>query len=254
MPQQSSDNIPLYNTKYNTYSREVYDSPMLDHHIQRQIVSTLKSSDALTFSELKSDTIDNKLFTYHLKATMREKFVEKMNDGKYQLTPTGRKLWKRMAESPDEISLRAHSVLYLVVHHEANGWLLYRRKTHPLKDHVGFMHATPNVSLRADESASKELLSNTGLRGSFQVVGSGFFRTYTGSVVDSFTNFTLLLCEDAHGTLKIHDENADYFWVEKIGTSIPRLLPNMPALLEALSEGYYPFFLDMSVSTSSGGE
>jgi hypothetical protein len=217
---------------------------MLDHHIQRAIVTKLKSSDSLSFTELKDSELDNKLFTYHLKATIRGKFVIKTVDGRYQLTPAGEKLWRRMSESPEKISLRAFCVLYLVVHHAKFGWLLYKRKTHPLKDKVGFMHAIPESGLHVTDRASNELASKTGLNGTFNVIGSGFFRTTVDGTVDGYINFTILLCEDSIGTLTPTDNAADYFWSEQINTTDQELLPNMPILLESIADGNYPFFID----------
>jgi hypothetical protein len=154
-----------------------------------------------------------------------------------------------MSESAETISLRAFSVLYLAVHHKENGWLLYRRNTHPLKNHIGFMHAVPDVLFPTEKRASAELLTKTGLVGDFQVIGSGFFRTYSGDTIDSFTNFTILLCENPEGELEQADDNADYYWVDVISKTMPNLLPNMPVLLEAIASGHYPFFVDESVST-----
>lgn len=222
---------------------------MLDHHIQRAIVTKLKSSDSLSFTELKDDDLDNKLFTYHLKATIREKFVEKTEDGRYQLTSAGEKLWRRMSETPEKISMRAFSVLYLVVHHAKFGWLLYKRKTHPLKDKVGFMHAIPESGLHVADRASNELASKTGLKGTFNVIGSGFFRTMVEGMTYGYNNFTILLCEDSTGTLSPTDDAADYFWSKQINATDQELLPNMPTLLGAIADGNYPFFIDEIVGT-----
>jgi ADP-ribose pyrophosphatase YjhB (NUDIX family) len=223
---------------------------MLDHHIQRQIVTRLKSADALSFTDLKPDELDNKLFTYHLKATVREQFVEKTPDGYYRLTPAGQKLWKRMSEGPQVVSLRAFSVLYIAVHHAKHGWLLYRRHNHPLKNKIGFMHALPNSDKTAMERAEEELLAKTGLHGTCTVIGSGFFRTVNDTSLESFVNFTMLLCEDAEGELEAHDTDAEYFWSRTLSIVEPDILPNMPALIEAMSTGMYPFYIDKLVSSS----
>lgn len=50
---------------------------MLTHHIQHAIIQKLVTNDGLTFSDLKPDDIDNKLFTYHLKITIREGLQKK---------------------------------------------------------------------------------------------------------------------------------------------------------------------------------
>jgi hypothetical protein len=112
------------------------------------------------------------------------------------------------------------------------------------------MHAVPDVAVKTEQRATDELLAKTGLTADFQVIGSGFFRTFTNSTVDSFTNFTMLLSENAHGELTQLDEHADYFWADVVSNTLPNLLPNMPSLLEAIASGIYPFFLDEKVMTS----
>lgn len=220
---------------------------MLSHHIQREIVSLLATSDSLSFSELKPGVLDNKLFTYHLKIVVHEGFVDKTAEGKYQLTPSGQKLWRRMHEKPSEIALRPYSVLFLIIRSATEGWLLYKRKTHPVKDRVAFMHATPVASKSITDSATQETKIKTGLICKFSVIGSGFFHTYNNGNLDGFNNFTLLLCEDVKGALTPNDESADYFWVKEPDFSAPDMLPNMKILARKYFENDFPFFIDESV-------
>src|SRR5690606_40319316 len=52
----------------------------------------------------------------------------------------------------------------------------------------------------------------TGLDATFTALGSGFFRVFEDDKLESFTNFTLLVCEDVQGELHSDDELAEYFW------------------------------------------
>ena len=221
---------------------------MLSHHLQQSIVETLSTRDELSFSELKPDEVDNKLFTYHLKIVIREGFVEKTNKGHYRLTPTGQKLWRRMREKPEVISIRAFSILFLVVRRSDGAWLLYKRNTHPLKDKVGFMHVVPKASEQVNETATREVYERTGLTCSFSVAGCGFFHTYHDDNIDGFTNFTLMLCDVPFGQLTPNDRSADYFWVSRPDFSAPDMLPNMKLLVDALGSDSLPFFMDETVS------
>ena len=248
LARQSKDTIPLQVDKYKVTL--VYDTTMLDHHIQRAIVMKLKSAESLSFSDLKPDELDNKLFTYHLKIAIREGFVEKTDVGTYKLTSAGKKLWKRMSDSPEKISERAYSVLFLIIRDSTDRWLLYRRKTHPVLGKTAFMHATPHADMSIPESATYDTKAKTGLRCSFKVIGSGFFRTYDSEQLVNFTNFTLLLSTDPQGTLTQQDEFADYFWAEDPDFSSPDMLPNMQILYEYYSKGSYPFFIDKALNIS----
>jgi hypothetical protein len=88
------------------------------------------------------------------------------------------------------------------------------------------------------------LEQKTGLRGSFSVVGSGFFHSIdtTGNII-SFVNFTALECRRPSGTLQNLDETADYFWAKDIVDN-GELLPNMQALLAAIAAPDRPFFIE----------
>jgi hypothetical protein len=211
---------------------------MLDHHLQRSIVYRLALSRELHFSELKPDTIDNKLFTYHLHKVEKAGFVRKDDNGLYSLTPEGRRLGIRVLQSQQALIDQPESVLFLVIRRKADqAWLFYRRKVHPLIGRGGFMHTTPNAIEDSTQTAQKACKKITGLDCTFDVLGGGYFRVYTGDELESFTHFTLLVCEDAKGELVQDDEYADYYWEQQPDFAHPAMLPNMPTLADLYGAG-----------------
>ncbi len=227
---------------------------MLDHHIQRAIVYRLALKPSVRFSELKPDAIENKLFTYHLKKVIVAGLVSKNPDGKYELTPEGRLLGVHVLERTEAIVDRAYSVLFLVIRRKTDGaWLLYRRGSHPLYGRAGFMHAIPNAQETSLETAARFCQEKTGLKASFSMLGSGFFRIFENGNLESFTNFTLLVGEDAEGTLAGNDTLADYYWTDRIDLNDAALLPNMPTLIE-LYEAGEPFFVEKTLHIQLSGQ
>lgn len=221
---------------------------MLDHHIQRSIVYKLALHEGLRFSELKAPDLENKLFDYHLKKVVASGYVEKSKTGTYQLTPEGRRLGVHVLQNTQALVDRAYSVLFLAVRRALDGaWLLYKRKNHPLIGNVGFMHATPNSEETILETAQRECYERTGLIAEFSVLGSGYFRIFRASKLESFTHFTLLTCNDASGALAQNDPHAEYFWVDTIDTLQQDLLPTMPVLLEKYAAGE-PFFIEQLIT------
>lgn len=220
---------------------------MLDHHVQRGIVYRLALEDNLRFSDLKPDTVENKLFTYHLKKVVAAGYVSKSDDGLYHLTAEGRRLGIRVLSSPQTLTDRAHSVLFLVIRRRSdNAWLLYKRKTQPLIGRVGFMHVTPSADQPVSETAASLCKERTGLDCEFTALGGGYFRTYRSDELESFTHFTLLLCEDARGELiQGNSDYAEYFWQADPDFTSADMLPNMPQLVEAYSAGK-PFFIEQA--------
>lgn len=217
---------------------------MLDHHIQRSLVYKLALSSGLRFSELKPTDIENKLFDYHLKKVLQAGYVAKQEDGSYALTSEGRRLGVHVLDNVQALVDRAYSVLFLVIRRKTDGaWLLYKRKAHPLMGKIGFMHATPNSSELVTEIAHNICKEKTGLDCEFTPLGSGYFRVFNQGQLESFTHFTLLVCEDAQGELRQEDSLAEYTWFEAIDPEEKNLLPNMPTLLD-LYQAQKPFFVD----------
>lgn len=206
---------------------------MLDHHIGKSIVYQLAFADSLRFSELQPDDIDSKLFTYHLKKVITEGYVTKTLEGRYTLTPEGRRVGKGALKQQSRLIDRAYSVLLLAIRRKHDGaWLLYKRHTHPLLGMAGFMHVQPVAYTDSVQIAVQECQIKTGLTGEFTVKGSGYFRVYRDDTLESFTHFTLLTCDDIQGELTADNELAEYYWDTSPDFSAEGMLPNMQLLGE----------------------
>jgi len=222
---------------------------MLDHHIQRAIIYRLAFTPGLRFSELKPDELENKLFTYHLKKVLAEGLVAKSETGIYTLSPEGRRVSTgALDKEQDLIVERAHSVLFLVIRRKCDGaWLFYKRGTHPMLGFSGFMHCNPNAQEFVTETARTECHKKTGLSGTFQALGSGYFRIYDSGFLESFTNFTLLYCDNIQGTLNPSDPKAEYEWVIDPDFSAEDMFPGTKLLKERY-ETKQSFFVDETFS------
>lgn len=218
---------------------------MLDHHLQRAIIYRLAFSEGLRFSELKPDTLENKLFDYHLKKVVSAGYVLKAVSGLYTLTPKGRRLGIRALDKQQALADQAESVLFLIIRRASDGaWLFYKRGTHPMLGYSGFMHASPNANEDLGTSAQKVCLQKTGLNGIFTTLGGGYSRIFdaTGEL-QSFTNFTLLFCDDIAGELSGEDTFADYRWELSPDFSSDKLFPSTVMLHELYLAGK-PFFVE----------
>ena len=221
---------------------------MLEHHLQREIIYRLALTESLRFSELQPSGIENKLFNYHLKKVMTAKYVVKNRDWLYTLSPAGRQLGLRLTKITVTGIDQPHSILFLVVRRRVDqAWLLYKRGAHPLKDMVGFMHAVPESEKSTEETAANVLNQKTGLIGTFKVLGGGYFRIINSEGnLESFTHFTLLICDNAVGTLRQTHDHADYQWFQDPDFTSRDMLPNMPYLVEEYQIGR-PFFLEKTL-------
>ncbi len=219
---------------------------MLDHHLQRSIVYQLAFEEQVRFSDLKPDGLDNKVFSYHLKKTLDTGLVAKGEDGTYSLTPAGRRFSTGARDKSQALIVeRAHSVLFLVIRRQSDGaWLLYERKTHPMRGYKGFIHANPIAGTSVEESARTQILDRTGLSGTFTALGGGYFTVSRGETIESFTNFTLLYCDDIQGDLAENDPKASYFWSDSIQID-SSYFPASQTLLDCYL-AKQPFFVQQS--------
>lgn len=219
---------------------------MIKHHIQKTIIYRLAFNDKSRFTDLKPDSIENKLFDYHLKITISDGFVQKDDAGLYSLTPKGRRLGPKVYQ--DQLSQldKADSVLFLVVRRQSDkAWLLYKRLTHPLINKVGFMHTNPTALENAKDTAKKFCLDKVGIKADFEYLGAGYFRVFDNHELESFTNFTLLVCDSAEGEVANNSDAAEYSWIKDPDFNGPDMLPNMPKLVELYEKGE-TFFIEMS--------
>ncbi len=223
---------------------------MLEHHIQKTIVDTLTQSESgARFADLKPEGIENKLFDYHLKILIRDSLVVKNEDGLYALTPEGRRMWRRTTENRRWFAEAAYSVVFCVVRRKSdNAWLLAHRKRHPLINKAGFIHTVPRVDMELSDSVPKDIQGKTGLTGTFQHLGEGYLRMFKDGELESFTHFSLMVCEDAEGELVTEDADALYSWEAQPNFDDPVMVPNMRHLADLYEQGQ-PFFTEKTIQS-----
>lgn len=205
---------------------------MLDHFIQRDIIYKLSFADSLRFSELKPDQIENKLFSYHLKKVVSSNLIEKLDDGSYRLTKTGRRVSTGVKDKAQAlVTERPYSVLFLVIRRKIDGaWLIYKRPIHPMKGYQGFMHCNPSQLVDSESVAKQQCKLKTGLDCNFKVLGGGYFRIFDDEGLESFTHFSLLYCDEAVNELT---NTSDYAWEIAPDFNSKSFFPSTPALYSA---------------------
>jgi hypothetical protein len=217
---------------------------MLEHHLQKEILSSLVIRDSARFAELKPKEIDGNIFTYHLHQLIKQKYVVKTEDGRYQLTSTGKRLGITSQLNAQELLEEAHPVLFLVVR-DGNRWLVRRRLAHPTYGMFGFVHGEPLLRQDVCRTAAEVLRDRTGLEATFKPRGSGYIRIFKDTEQESFTQFTLLEAHDISGELIPKMRNGENVWVEDPDFTAPEMLPSMADLAAKLAEPGEFFFADL---------
>jgi len=215
---------------------------MQDHHIQKDILYKLITSDGARFSELRPKNVDSNVITYHLKQLMAQKLITKADDGRYTLTELGKVKGINITLSKKELLEQAHSIILMVLR-DGDKWLLRKRKAQPMYDKIGFVHSEPIASTPVIETAKNEFLCRTGLTADFSPRGFGYIRLMRGDNLESFVHFTLLEAKTYSGKLQEHARNGENLWIENPDFQSSEMIPSMQSFVNQLdSPGI--FYLD----------
>ncbi len=216
---------------------------MLEHHIQKDILKKLVRHEAARFADLKPPTIEGNIFTYHLQQLIKQKYVEKGEDGKYHLTSSGKAVGINSDLSAQEMLEQAHSILLIVVR-DGDRWLLRKRLAQPAYGLVGFVHGEPTLRETVCETAERILTLRTGLLGSCAPVGTGYIRIFKNKQMESFTHFTMLEAKNISGEVTQVHRTGENIWYNAPDFSDAAMLPSMADLVKKLDEPGF-FFAEL---------
>ena len=85
----------------------------------------------MRYTDLKDPAMESSLFMYHLRELIKQKLVEKTEDGKYQLTGKGAELAQLYSSEVGNIRLGPLTYSLIFLRSKNGRWLVARRKKHP---------------------------------------------------------------------------------------------------------------------------
>src|SRR3989337_739702 len=143
------------------------------HDFQISILRELLFKPQARFRDLKKVDITNDHFTFHLKQLEKEGLVAKTN-GRYSLSDEGKEFANRM--DTDALVLERQAKLGVSVHAERliNGqrqFLVHHRLKEPFYGWWGFNTGKIRWGENPEDTAKRELLEETGLRGEISLKG-----------------------------------------------------------------------------------
>lgn len=132
------------------------------HWIEKYILKELIFRGHARFADLKPARVESNLFLYHLKNLIREKYVEKTDDG-YKLSSDGLRFASFYSYDQDSIRLQP-KIIKAVVCYDGEKVLVHRRGREPFKGKISLVNGKlhfgePSIL----ESARRELKEKTGL-------------------------------------------------------------------------------------------
>lgn len=133
-----------------------------DHHIQADIFAKLRHNPTQRFKELKNPALESSQFMYHLRELMKQKLVEKTEDGYYKLAPKGVGLAQHFSSALGNLNEAPLSYTLIFLKTKTDKWFVLRRRKQP---HIGKL-ACISGKIRMDETlqqaVERELIAFTG--------------------------------------------------------------------------------------------
>jgi len=218
---------------------------MLEHHIQKDILKQLVHAPEARFADLKPDSVEGNVFTYHLQQLIKAGLVEKTDDGRYHLTAAGKQEGIASELTKSEARRQAHAIFLVHVRDTEGRWLLRKRMVHPSYGKVGFIHGEPKAGEPVIETASKRLQQKAGLHAELRIAGSGYITINHGDELESYVAFTLLTGIVSARELIESDSTGENFWATDPDFSSDEFVPSMHDLV-AQPASEQPFFAELT--------
>lgn len=106
---------------------------MIDHHIQKHIISVLIHQKFARFRDLRPPRVDTNLYSYHLKTMQKAGWIEKTPEG-YTLTQEGLAYVDRVSLKKLNVRSQPKIISMLVIQNSDGDVLLLRRTKQPYID------------------------------------------------------------------------------------------------------------------------
>ena len=144
------------------------------HRVLVSILRTLRYSESARFSELMMPTgLESDTFKFYLRDLVKHGYVEKLESGSYRLTPNGKEFANSLNEAQRLIQKQPKiSVLIVATMDRPAGeplYLLQKRARHPFHGFWSEVHGRSEWSEPFEETASRQLTRQTGLKAEFRV-------------------------------------------------------------------------------------
>lgn len=217
------------------------------HWIQRHVLRQLILNPSLRYADIKPARIEGSLFMYHLRLLLRSGLVQKTTANRYELTAKGR----LQADNLRLESLTGYEQPRLVVliacWDQTGRLLLFRRRTQPVINMIGFPHVSTGLGRPMVAGAEQAFAEMSGLTVHLLHRGDGYITLYRGDEPESYVFFHLLEGFNPVGNLQATTNTGDLFWQTDLKFPASEYLPSMTELVALLrSPAKAAFFVELS--------
>ncbi len=225
------------------------------HVIQVGILRVLIFREEARFSELNAGRVPNDQFAFHLRQLTETGLVEKLEDGRYRLTPSGKEFANRFdMDTPAETTIERQAKLGVLVvcvdPAEAGSgeakYLTQQRLKQPFYGFHGFVTGKVKWGETIAETAARELEEETGCAADLTFFGLQHKMDYAENgelLEDKF--FFMFRAEHLRGELVGRFEGGRNVWLSRREIeAIPEVFNDVPEVLDILERGDEYAFLE----------
>lgn len=188
--------------------------PIIKRDIFRKLLRTEKW---LKYSEVFDHEVENDLFNYHLQHLVIKGLVLKKGS-KYHISDEGIKYILREgsvgAANYWVDKMKINTLNLLIKEENGKKYILHnKRKRYPFFNNNGLSGGSVLCGEHLFDAASRNLLTKTGLKGSFnKIIGSIRGTFYLKDEIYQDIFFFICLCEDYKGQLMKHTDLSENHW------------------------------------------
>jgi len=166
----------------------MFEQRALQHHIQKFIIGILIHRKYARFSELRPPKTDTNLFSYHLKVLIKEKWIDKTEEG-YTLSKNGLAYVDRVSLEKLNIRSQAKIITMLLIQNSEGDVLVQQRRKQPYIDTWTLPYGKTHIDDYSIEmSARRESLEKLNYAPSvIRHVGDAYIRVKTDGEILSST-------------------------------------------------------------------
>lgn len=199
------------------------------HRIEKYVLHRLILSPSSRYAKIKPKGVEGNLFMYHLKKLIKENFIRKKNDGRYELTPAGKLFADKLSLKSFQPRILPNIVTLIACKNQKGEFLLYKRKRQPFLGLIGFPYGKIHLGEKIADAAKRELKEKTGFSATLTHKGDVYITTFQNGELISHVFCHVFSGETPKGQLKRDTEIGKCFWAKikdiKAKNYIPGFLP-----------------------------
>lgn len=189
------------------------------HEAQTSILRELLFLPAAGFAELQKPTgLSSDHFTFHINRLVELGLVERVQRGKYRLTPSGKEYANRLDTDNNTVERQPKSAVLLAIERERDGrteYLFQERLKQPYYGYWGLPSGKIRWGETILETATRELMEETGLSADREICGvyhELVFKKETGEQLEDKI-FFVVKCTNTRGRLTERFEGGRNAWM-----------------------------------------